>query len=681
VTAPSLGIERLGRYRVMRDLAAGGMARVYLAVVDGLDKLVALKVIHPNLAQEESFVRMFLDEARIASSICHRNVCSVFDFGEQDGYYFIAMEYLAGQTLREVMLRLRGASPEERERYVGYVTYVIAEACEGLHAAHETLGHDERPLEIVHRDVSPHNLFITYDGNVSVVDFGIARAANRLQQTATGMIKGKFSYMAPEQVRQGDVDRRADVWSLGVCLWECLTRQRLFQRATQAETLMSVLADPIRPPSQIDPRLPPELDAVVMRALNRDLRERYASARELGRDLAAFCRGSELAVGPLELELWMGQLFADEITRKKRLVRLAREGAPETTAWDGTAGSFPRAHTHSGARVRGGDGASRPPHHEGQPLEARPTGAAPSWWQRPLGPRPLARLSALAALVLLLGVAVRYHLRSVQDAQRSAGVSALAASAVGAARPSAVPVAPTVQPLLLPAPQVIAAPARPSAPRPSPRAVAAEPTRARPPRVRAPEASAREERGAVQNDVGAESGHGREGGAHDEVESIALPAGVEARAHARDPSSDTAASAVAPPQPQPPAASVPAKPEPEAPRAAASGPLDAAPSIRELQVQGSLGSGVVTRMLARAMPLIRACYARAARSANFNALDPLAIRLTIDETGAVDEIEVGAHRFPSFAACTSQVLRRMRSDIKPDVGTVRVRFEVSLSSL
>jgi tRNA A-37 threonylcarbamoyl transferase component Bud32 len=320
---------RLGRYRIVEEIASGGMASVNLAIADGLDKLLALKIIHPHLVKERSFLGMFLDEARIASGVLHRNVCNVFDHGEHNGSYFIAMDYLAGRTLREVIRRLRNASQTPTEAAHLFMTYVMAEACEGLHAAHELRGTDGQLLDVVHRDVTPQNLLITYDGHVSVIDFGIARAADRLQHTATGVLKGKFSYMAPEQLRQGPVDRRTDIWALGICLWEGLTRRRLFAGSTQADTLMNVINAEIPAPSQLDPTLPAALDAIVLRALSRDPEQRYPNARELGLELTKVYRDGGRSMGPLEIEQFMAALFPDEIEQALQLELRAKQIAAQ----------------------------------------------------------------------------------------------------------------------------------------------------------------------------------------------------------------------------------------------------------------------------------------------------------------------------------------------------------------
>jgi serine/threonine-protein kinase len=210
------GVEkRFGRYVLSRRIASGGMGTVYLARAvgpGGFDLPVAIKVIHPHLARRRDLVEMFLDEARITARIRHPNVCSVLDFGETEGTWFLAMEYLLGETLSSVIGNLQDdPAAMDDPRYRAISLRILADACEGLHAAHELRDADGRPMNVVHRDVSPHNLFITYDGAVKVLDFGIALARDRVHQTTTGGLKGKYAYMPPEQLQKRPLDRRADV--------------------------------------------------------------------------------------------------------------------------------------------------------------------------------------------------------------------------------------------------------------------------------------------------------------------------------------------------------------------------------------------------------------------------------------------------------------------------------------
>jgi hypothetical protein len=318
----------LGRYTLCFELASGGMGKVYLAKMPGaggFEKIVALKRIHAHLGEEREFVDMFLDEARLASRIDHPNVCSVFDFGGQGREYYIAMEHLLGETLSKVWQRV-GEDDElgKHRRWWAMSLRMIAEACEGLHAAHELTNDLGEPLHVVHRDVSPWNLFVTYDGAVKVMDFGVARAAERIHQTRTGQVKGHYAYMAPEQARNEDVDRRADVWSLGVILWELLTLKRLFDRDTEAATIMAVVHAEVRPPSSVRPALPQMIDEVVLRALRPDPKDRYPTAREMGRELEKVLAVMHESVGKSELAAMMGEKFSTERARRQRILVDAR---------------------------------------------------------------------------------------------------------------------------------------------------------------------------------------------------------------------------------------------------------------------------------------------------------------------------------------------------------------------
>jgi serine/threonine protein kinase len=320
--------EKIGRYQLCFELASGGMASVYLARAEGapgFQKLVALKRIHAHLADEKEYVEMFLDEARIASRITHANVCSVFDFGEADGEYFIAMEYLVGESLSRVHRRVVANADQRTSTLLpARMARVIAQACEGLHAAHELTDADGESLHVVHRDVSAENLFVTYDGATQVVDFGIAHASQRVHQTEAGQVKGTFPYMAPEQMTAAVVDRRVDVWALGAVLWELLTLRRLFLRDTDVNTMYAVLSGEIRPPSHHRSDVPPELDAIVLKALQRSPDERWQSAREMGKALQRFLANQEDLVGPAEIADWMAELFPAGESRKRQLMEIAR---------------------------------------------------------------------------------------------------------------------------------------------------------------------------------------------------------------------------------------------------------------------------------------------------------------------------------------------------------------------
>src|SRR5262245_28394734 len=251
----------------------------------GVSRPVVIKVIHPHLAENELMVQMFIDEARISSHIRHSNVVYVEEFGEHDGIYYIAMEYVDGCSLQQLLHAWRAA----RRKLRGAVRVHIArEAAAGLHAAHETPGSDGAPLGIVHRDVSPSNVLLTRDGRVKVIDFGIAKAHGRLSATRSGSgLKGKLRYMSPEQAWGQPIDRSTDVYALGICLWESLTRRQLFRGPSDLAVLDLVREPVIPPPSRVNAEVSAALDAIVLRATARRPEARFASALELRRELMA----------------------------------------------------------------------------------------------------------------------------------------------------------------------------------------------------------------------------------------------------------------------------------------------------------------------------------------------------------------------------------------------------------
>ena len=309
----------VGPYRLCVELASGGMATVFLAQAPGRagrHSYVALKRIHPHLAKDRTFVDMFLDEARIASLIQHTHVCSVFDFGEDGGQQYLAMEYLIGEPLSNLGRALRRGTPTSASLHALAMARIIADAAEGLHAAHELRDPHGDPLGVVHRDVSPDNIFLTYDGVVKIVDFGVASATRQLHKTRTGIIKGKYAYLQPEVLRGEKPDRRADVWSLAVVLWELLTLKRLFHRETDFLTLRAIADAEVRAPSQVRAGVPAELDRIVMRALSRDPSERYPSARALADALTAFIAQRREVMGFAQLAELMDRAFAGQHTKR-----------------------------------------------------------------------------------------------------------------------------------------------------------------------------------------------------------------------------------------------------------------------------------------------------------------------------------------------------------------------------
>ena len=325
IRANNGGTYFLGRYRIVDEIGIGGMASVHLARMDGpggFQKWVAIKKIHPHLVEDESFVQMFLDEARVAARISHPNVATVFDLGKHEDTYWIAMEYLHGEPLREVMRRteeLGTAMPPE------IACRVIADAAEGLHAAHELLGKNGEKLGLVHRDVTPHNLFVTYDGVTKVVDFGIAKFSSRMSHTRAGTLKGKLAYMSPEQVHGEGIDRRTDIFALGVVLWELTTGRRLFRMESDLDTLAKVQECNVPRPSTLIRGYPVDLEKIVMKALAKNRGERFKTARELSRALQSLLMRRGLFIASDEVAAYTQSIFNDRIQKREAHLRWAAE--------------------------------------------------------------------------------------------------------------------------------------------------------------------------------------------------------------------------------------------------------------------------------------------------------------------------------------------------------------------
>ena len=279
--ASSERLPRLGRYQVLSKLAEGGMAEIFLAKAlgaMGFERLVAIKLIRPHLTEDPDFVKMFLDEARIAMHLHHRNIVQTSDLERADNTYFIAMEFIHGVNVYDLYERVaqRGEWIE-----LPLALYIISEACKGLHFAHTRTQPDGRPLSIIHRDISPQNILLSFEGEVKIMDFGIAKASERLHQTMPGIVKGKYAYMAPEILQDKPVDHRVDIFAAGVVLYELLTRENPFAGANAVETIEAVLAKQVIPPTQKAGAGSRALDAIVMKALAKDPNQRFQTAREL----------------------------------------------------------------------------------------------------------------------------------------------------------------------------------------------------------------------------------------------------------------------------------------------------------------------------------------------------------------------------------------------------------------
>lgn len=341
----------VGRYRVLGRLAKGGMAEVLLGALDGaagVSRAVVIKRVLPHLAEESQFRTMFLDEAKLVAGLRHPNVVSVLELGEDDGLLFLVMEYLQGEGLDDLSARVlhHGTSLEPR-----LAAFIIAEACAGLHAAHTHTDPSGQPLNIIHRDVSPHNIFLGYDGHVKLIDFGIAQSTIQDAKTQTGVVKGKISYMAPEQLDRRELDHRVDVFALGIVLWELLTGRRLFKRESPMETVRAVCFDPIPGPLDVRDDVPVYLDGICRCALSRLPEHRYESAAAMRADLLKCIRSLDQTGNEREeLSRLLKKEFAQNQKSKRAMIRSIESGGDAEVSTKGSTPSLTPA-SMSGPRI------------------------------------------------------------------------------------------------------------------------------------------------------------------------------------------------------------------------------------------------------------------------------------------------------------------------------------------
>ncbi|TNE51462.1 MAG: serine/threonine protein kinase [Deltaproteobacteria bacterium] len=310
----------LGRYTLIEQLAVGGMAEIWLAHMagpEGFEKLLVIKKILPHLLQRPSFLQMFLNEARLAAQLNHPNVVQIYDLGKVDEIYFIAMEYIFGRDLSEIGYKTK---KKQEPIPIEFATKIISQVCEGLYAAHTKSDTFGQPLNIVHRDVSPHNVLVSFSGNVKILDFGIAKAANQYDQTQQGILKGKVSYMSPEQILGDPIDARSDLFSLGAVFYELVTGYRLFTGDNDIAILRSITEDDVEPPSTFNKEIPPDLEAIILGMLEKNPDDRYPNAFELQQDLNLLLKrlGSPTNI---HMAQYLRQLFDDEMDAERRYLQ------------------------------------------------------------------------------------------------------------------------------------------------------------------------------------------------------------------------------------------------------------------------------------------------------------------------------------------------------------------------
>ncbi|MBI2375267.1 MAG: serine/threonine protein kinase [Deltaproteobacteria bacterium] len=316
--APEPTYSRFGTYVLLDRISVGGMAEVFRARqmgVEGFSKMVAIKRILPNIAQDEEFIEMFVDEAKLTVQMEHGNVVKIFDLGKVDTSYYIAMEYISGVDLRTVWDRAR---KRQRLLPIAMSCFIMQKVCEGLDYAHRKKGEDGTEYNLVHRDVSPQNVLVSYEGEVKVVDFGIAKASHKVGKTQAGVLKGKFGYMSPEQVRGHELDNRSDIFACGVLLWELLVGDRLFLGESDFSTLEKVRKVELVPPTQLNKRLSPQVERIVMKALAKSREDRYRWASEMAEDLQRYLFASNQPFARTDLQRYMKQHFAEELDAEQQ---------------------------------------------------------------------------------------------------------------------------------------------------------------------------------------------------------------------------------------------------------------------------------------------------------------------------------------------------------------------------
>jgi serine/threonine-protein kinase len=384
--------QQFGKYLLLKRLALGGMAEIWLAKqlgVQGFEKLVVVKRILDQFAAEKEFVQMFLDEARLAATLNHPNVVQIYDLGQEQASFYIAMEFIAGHDLLAILRKCKRA---QRTLPPPIAARLIAAACEGLHYAHTRKDNLGNPLNIVHRDVSPSNILVTYEGGVKVVDFGIAKAESHSTKTEAGKLKGKFSYMSPEQIRAMPLDARSDVFALGIVLYEILVGRRLFKRDNELAIMQDILEGEVRPASELRPDVPPALDEILDKALQKDRRKRYGSAQELQLALEKYLASTPEPPTSVDVSNFMLELFAEEHAAYRSLLRELPTARPEQLVYiieqghrTGTGNSQVSGFTGPGVRPEGDQ-----PQSEVVEAVRRPTG----------------RKKTVAAVGALVGVAL-----------------------------------------------------------------------------------------------------------------------------------------------------------------------------------------------------------------------------------------------------------------------------------
>jgi TonB family protein len=632
---PVSGPGSFGRYQLLERIASGGMADVFKARMvgeEGFEKIVAIKRILPHLATNEGFITMFVDEAKLAAQLTHNNIIQIYELGKVDAWHYIAMEYVDGKDLRSIVKMGRDRAFPLPDALALFIAARIASA---LDYAHRRAAPDGHELHLVHRDVSPQNILISSEGDIKLCDFGVAKAATKVSTTISGALKGKLQYMSPEQAWGKAIDRRSDIFSLGAVLFEMLTGQQLFEGENDLVVLDKVRAAEVVAPSTLVPEIPPEIDAIVRKALAREPQNRYENASDLEKELSSILYGYQPSPGPADLAIYLHRLL---------------ETPPAATDED-IETAFTAAQRFHEAAPQKGKGLVRTTRTSGEHL-APVLSAPPEPKPVPKSASPIRVAESVAALDAGPG-----SKKSRSGLIAGIGIAAALLLAVGffvlRGRGGAAPEAPKAA---LPSP---AAPATPETAAPAPEA----PRIVDPKLVEAEAKRLAAETEKMRREAGKKSGTPPPGAG-------AAPPGVSLASRGAIEPPKNAEAAPARPTPQPVATSEPpaVRPAPtEAPRptatavpppAAPAAPAPAVPASSGPVAEGDLvgpGEGVVDPKIVRmgSFSGLPPQAAQLARSAPDGTLGTCIIMALIDETGAVKEMRViksAAYKFADEAA-------------------------------
>ena len=322
-----------GKYLLLERINVGGMAEVFKAKafgVEGFERILAIKRILPNMADDDEFINMFIDEARIAVQLSHANVVQIYELGKFENQYYIAMEYVAGKDLRQILDRYR---KKKETMSVAAAAFITSRICDGLDYAHRKLDATGKPLNLIHRDVSPQNILVSFEGSVKITDFGIVKAEDRGSKTQAGVLKGKFGYMSPEQVRGWEIDNRSDIFAVGILLYEMVTGKRLFIGESDFSTLERVRNADVTPPTQHNPNIPETLERVMLKALARERDERYSHAADLADDLQQFLIEENSIFSGKRLAGLLQEEYREDIAHEmQKMEEFMRVAAPPAAA-------------------------------------------------------------------------------------------------------------------------------------------------------------------------------------------------------------------------------------------------------------------------------------------------------------------------------------------------------------